>query len=528
MHSDDVPTPVSRRSPRRGATRWWPWANGLRTRVLAGVVVVLAMLAGAVTIRAASAADSGNPFQRGPEPTAGALASGKGPFATTSVKIPAGNGFGGGVIYYPTDTSQGKFGAIVWSPGMGTEWGWYAGPAEKLASFGFVVFGTDTNSPGDWPDSRGAQLLTALDWLTHDSPVRDRIDANRLGVTGHSAGGGGALDASMKRPSLKVALGLAAFLPGGNMSAAKVPTILFAGQSDGVVTPQYSSDMYGTIPASTPHAYVEIANAGHGLATGDPQMVRLMIPWMKLFLDNDTRYAQFLCPKLADNTGISRYMATCPLTPGSSNSPVPDPPTTNQPTPIQPTPIQPTPIQPTPIQPTPIQPTTGAPTPGQNTAWATIVGAQSNRCVDIDGSTPVNGAAAQLWDCDGTTKQHFTYTTGKQLMVAGTKCLSADGEGTGRGTAVVVSDCTDRPSQKWDIKSDGSIVGVQSGMCMDAVWNLTGNGTRLILWPCHGGVNQRWTLHESPNFGGGKPMPTVTAPVPTGTTTTTLAPTPGG
>jgi hypothetical protein len=37
-----------------------------------------------------------------------------------------------------------------------------------------------------------------------------------------------------------------------------------------------------------------------------------MIPWLKIFIDNDTRYSQFLCP-MADRTGISQYRNTCPL-----------------------------------------------------------------------------------------------------------------------------------------------------------------------------------------------------------------------
>ena len=39
-----------------------------------------------------------------------------------------------------------------------------------------------------------------------------------------------------------------------------------------------------------------------------------MIPWLKIFVDNDVRYSQFLCP-LADRSGISQYRDSCPLIP---------------------------------------------------------------------------------------------------------------------------------------------------------------------------------------------------------------------
>ena len=81
-----------------------------------------------------------------------------------------------------------------------------------LASHGFVVIGIETNSRNDFDTARGTQLLAALDYLTQQSPVRNRVDPNRLAVAGHSMGGGGALSAAIRRPSLKAAVGARAVL----------------------------------------------------------------------------------------------------------------------------------------------------------------------------------------------------------------------------------------------------------------------------------------------------------------------------
>jgi dienelactone hydrolase len=78
----------------------------------------------------------------------------------------------------------------------------------RLASQGFVVFTIDTLTRYDQPSSRGDQLLAALDYLTQRSSVRTRIDASRLGVMGHSMGGGGSLEASKDRPALQAAIPL--------------------------------------------------------------------------------------------------------------------------------------------------------------------------------------------------------------------------------------------------------------------------------------------------------------------------------
>ncbi|MFC5823258.1 dienelactone hydrolase family protein [Nonomuraea insulae] len=282
----------------------------LRRKTLAGAAIVL----GVLTATAAPAASAtANPYERGPAPTAASVAAPTGPFATSSTAVPRGNGFGGGRIYYPTATDQGTFGAIAISPGLNGTWPGIAWLGPRLASQGFVVFGIETNNLNDSPVSRGTQLLAALDYLTQQSSVRSRIDATRLAVAGHSMGGGGALDAALRRPSLQAAIGNAPYLPSGSLSNDRVPTLIYAMQNDTLVPPSRLTTLYNTIPAATEKAYIEVAGAGHNYI-GQPSttLARTMIPWMKIFIDNDTRYSQFLCP-LTNQSGISQYRNSCPL-----------------------------------------------------------------------------------------------------------------------------------------------------------------------------------------------------------------------
>lgn len=132
------------------------------------------------------------------------------------------------------------------------------------------------------------------------------------------------------------------------------------------------------------------------------------------------------------------------------------------------------------------------PTPG-GTGTGEIKGITSGRCIDINGSTTVNGTQAQLWDCSGQTNQRWTYTSGKQLMIYGNKCLDAMAKGTSNGTAVVIWDCNGGANQQWNINTDGTIAGVQSGLCLDAVGAATTNGTKIQLYTCWSGSNQKWT-----------------------------------
>ncbi|MET8162563.1 arabinofuranosidase catalytic domain-containing protein, partial [Sphaerisporangium sp. NPDC005289] len=125
-----------------------------------------------------------------------------------------------------------------------------------------------------------------------------------------------------------------------------------------------------------------------------------------------------------------------------------------------------------------------------------IVGGQSGRCVDVPNSSTTNGTQVQIWDCGSGTNQRFTNTSGKQLQVYGNKCLDANGQGTSNGTQVITWNCNNQTNQQWNVNSNGTITGVQSGLCLDANAAATANGTKLILWACNGGSNQQWSLRS--------------------------------
>src|SRR5436305_13148838 len=111
------PTPDSPRRPSR-ATR--P-RRGRRVAAAAAAVALGAATAVAALItHPASAAQSS--YQLGPDPTVQSVAATRGTFATAEITVPSGFGFNGGKIYYPTDTSQGTWGAIAAVPGYTATW----------------------------------------------------------------------------------------------------------------------------------------------------------------------------------------------------------------------------------------------------------------------------------------------------------------------------------------------------------------------------------------------------------------------
>jgi hypothetical protein len=122
-----------------------------------------------------------------------------------------------------------------------------------------------------------------------------------------------------------------------------------------------------------------------------------------------------------------------------------------------------------------------------------LVGVQSGRCLDVPNQSTTNNTRLEIWDCNGGANQQWTQLANGTLQVYGNKCLDVTNQATAAGTPVGIFDCTGGANQQWRVNTDGTIVGVQSGLCLDVTGQGTANGTLLEIWTCNGGANQRWT-----------------------------------
>ena len=71
------------------------------------------------------------------------------------------------------------------------------------------------------------------------------------------------------------------------------------------------------MPAATDKAFFEMNNGRHTCANGgnayDELLGKYGVSWMKLHLDEDQRYEQFLCgPNHESEYQVSEYRGTCP------------------------------------------------------------------------------------------------------------------------------------------------------------------------------------------------------------------------
>ena len=277
---------------------------------LAGAVAATVLAVAGLAIEPAGAQT--NPFQRGPAPTPTSVTQQQGPFAIQTQAVARQTGFNGGTIYYPTSTAEGTFGAVVATPGFTEGQNVLQWAGRYIGSNGFVVITINTNTILDFPTARANQARAAMTWLTTQSPVAGRIDRNRTAFIGHSMGGGASLENGRNLPETEAVVGFQPWDIGQNFGTMQVPSLIVAAQSDPIAPKnQYARPFYNQIPASAEKAYLEITG-GHFLGTGfNATQARSTLSWLKRYVDDDTRYDQFLCPPPSGG-GIVTYLHTCP------------------------------------------------------------------------------------------------------------------------------------------------------------------------------------------------------------------------
>jgi hypothetical protein len=116
-------------------------------------------------------------------------------------------------------------------------------------------------------------------------------------------------------------------------------------------------------------------------------------------------------------------------------------------------------------------------------------------CLDDRASATGNGNPVQIYTCNGTGAQQWTYVqAGSTLHVLG-KCLDISGGGTANGTKVQLWDCNNTGAQVFIKQTNGAYFNPQSNRCLDDPGASTTPGTQVQIWDCNGTGAQQWTLH---------------------------------
>jgi predicted dienelactone hydrolase len=202
-------------------------------------------------------------------------------------------------VHRPTDAALGgpdknlKHPVITWGNGTGTTPSVYAGVLRHWASHGFIVTAANSTNTGD-----AVEMEDCLDWIleqdTVSGPYMGRVDASKIGASGHSQGGGGTLMIGRDERIIATAP-LQPYILGGlggfqssSIAQQKAPMFLMSGSGDTIATPSANQQpvfddtnvpvFWGTLQGAT-HTGTAIGNIGgyRGPATA----------WFRLHLMGD-------------------------------------------------------------------------------------------------------------------------------------------------------------------------------------------------------------------------------------------------
>ncbi|ATB28517.1 ricin-type beta-trefoil lectin domain protein [Melittangium boletus] len=115
----------------------------------------------------------------------------------------------------------------------------------------------------------------------------------------------------------------------------------------------------------------------------------------------------------------------------------------------------------------------------------------NNKCIDIPNSNTNDGTQLQMWDCNGTGAQNWTWYSDGSLRALG-KCMDVAWGSVDAGAIIQIATCSGNPAQKFVLSGAGDLVNPQSNKCVDIVDHNTNSGAKLIQWHCTGSANQKW------------------------------------
>ncbi len=137
----------------------------------------------------------------------------------------------------------------------------------------------------------------------------------------------------------------------------------------------------------------------------------------------------------------------------------------------------------------------------------------SGKCLDVNNSSPDNGAKVQQWDCNNTNAQNwelFYVGSGPRFRdqagnyyalrnVNSKKCLDIYGAATHNGARITQWECHWGGNQQWLLydhfwtsSHKVTLYNAYSNKCLDVLAYATNRGAEVVIYDCNGGTNQNW------------------------------------
>lgn len=119
----------------------------------------------------------------------------------------------------------------------------------------------------------------------------------------------------------------------------------------------------------------------------------------------------------------------------------------------------------------------------------------SNFCLNLHNASSNDGAVINLWSCNGETSQKWDIRSDGTIRSAmfPDKCLNLHNYENRDGSVINLWTCTGHPSQQWRVQSDQTIhQGAVADKCLNLHFNALQDGAIVNLWTCNNHESQKW------------------------------------
>jgi hypothetical protein len=150
----------------------------------------------------------------------------------------------------------------------------------------------------------------------------------------------------------------------------------------------------------------------------------------------------------------------------------------------------------------------------------------ADRCLENPNDATAPGSPVRIALCGAptVTAQQFSRWSDGSIRTSAGRCL--DAAGSGNNTPVVLAACsTASTSQRWTVRTDGTILNQKANRCLAPKGDGTAAGTAVVITACSTVPAQRWTVPAVSTPTTTTTTPTTTTPTTTVPTTTTTEPT---
>jgi hypothetical protein len=113
------------------------------------------------------------------------------------------------------------------------------------------------------------------------------------------------------------------------------------------------------------------------------------------------------------------------------------------------------------------------------------------RCLDVAGGVNADRTNVQIYKCNGTKSQKWTYTGKKEIRNVMGRCLDVAGGVNANRTNVQIYKCNGTSSQKWKFTKNREFRNVK-GRCLEVAGGVNANGTNVQIFDCNGTKSQKW------------------------------------